>query len=552
MQYRLSTEETFENLSLFARKKLLGRFDTPRPIAQAMTDWAVRSASETILEPSVGGGVFLRSALARLTSLGSSTPLNQLFACDIDSSPCAEAIAIGVPSKQIHNGDFLEFSPQRKFSAVIGNPPYVSLRRTEEEKRAAYFARGVEAGYQEKKGSLWAYFVIKAHSCLGPGGRLAFLLPEAVLYTTYGRNLLDWAAQRFSKCSLISIRERCFVSEGTKERVVIVLFDGCGGPPSDGVAINEFATVKAALAFVSEMDPRANPTGERINGHVIPQAISANAHDIYEELESSGGTTLLGDLAKINIGVVTGANSFFLMTEEERVAKGIRKSSLLPCLTKYGDCSSSFQFSKTGWEQSLIKGKRAWLFCPPSETRDKASLAHLTTFPEDLIETNKTFTKRALWYRPIVPPTPDAFLRYMGEDGPKMALNEAEGTSTNTIHHILFKSAIPRYRKRAIALAIQSTISQLSAEFVGRSYGSGVLKLEPSDCRKLLIPSPICSPQEINKLWDQCIVLRRDGQQALITAMIDAWIYRNWDGEAPPKLQIVKGLLSEARMRRKG
>lgn len=484
--------------------------------------------------------------------LGSTKPFKQIFACDIDQGPCVDAIAVGLPSNHVHLGDFLEFSSTRRFSAVIGNPPYVSLRHTDRATRNTYFAQGVSAGFNGKKGSLWAYFVVKAHSCLAKGGRLAFVLPEAILYTDYGRSLLDWATPRFSRCSLISIRERCFVSEGTNERVVIVLFDGCGETPSDGVAINEFVTVHEAISFLAAMDSQVSPVGERINGHVIPQAISSWAHDTYAGLESNEGVTTLGDLAKINIGVVTGDNSFFVLTEEERVAKRLRNSSLLPCLTKFSDCGNSFRFSRDGWRASLDHGKRGWLFFPPVGTSDKASLFHIDAFPENLIDTNKTFAKRSPWFRPIVPPTPDAFLRYMGADGPKLALNEARGTSTNTIHHILFKNILPRYRKRAIALAVQSTITQVSAELVGRTYGSGVLKLEPSDCKKLLVPVPRCSAKEVAKVWKQCNALSEAGDNVSATAVIDDWIYRNWEGAEPPDLEASSELLQSARRRRKG
>ena len=548
MQNHLPTEEKPRTLIDLAKKKLLGRFDTPRPIAQAMADWAVRSPDETVLEPSVGGGVFVRSVSARLSALGASSPLQHIFACDIDPTPCAEVISTGIPSDHVHLGDFLNFTPKNLFSAVVGNPPYISLRHTNQAVRDTYFAQCGKAGFKEKRGSIWAHFVVKAHSCLAPGGRLAFLLPEAVLYTHYGRNLLNWATERFSRCSLISIRERCFVTEGTDERVVIVLFDGCSGPASDGVAINEFETVQQAINFLCQMRLQDSPTGERINGHVIPQAISSTAHEIYADLESSGGITSLGNLAKINIGVVTGANPFFLLSEEERNARGLRKAALLPCLTKFSDCKNTFRFCQNEWKLSLAQGKRGWLFCPPADTCDKTSLAYIKEFPKELIVTNKTFEKRNPWFRPVVPPTPDAFLRYMGADGPKLALNEAGFTSTNTIHHILFKENLAKYRKQAIALAIQSTIAQLSAEFVGRSYGSGVLKLEPSDCKKLLIPVPNCCPKEVNKIWKQCTDHRTDKT----TEIIDDWIYRNWTGSKLFSLKVLNKLLTDARHRRKG
>jgi adenine-specific DNA-methyltransferase len=535
-----------------ADRKRLGRFDTPRPIAQAMTDWAVRSATDTILEPSVGGCVFVRSATARLISLGSLAPYRQVHACDIDPQPCADAKVAGIPANQVHLGDFLEFTSPLRFTAVVGNPPYVSLRKTSQATRDAYFTRSSKEGFNHKKGSLWAHFVIKAHSCLALGGRLAFLLPEAVLYTDYGRGLLDWASQRFARCSLISIRERCFLSEGTNERVVIVLFDGCSEGPSDGVAINEFATIQDAIEFLGTIDPQAVPSGERINGHVIPQAISSSAHDVYARLESYEGITTLGDLAKINIGVVTGANSFFVLSEKERIAKRLRKTSLIPCLTKFSDCQSSFRFCESTWKAARDNGRRVWLFHPQANTSDKAAVAHIATFPEELIEPNKTFAKRNPWFRPVVPPTPDGFLRYMGADGPKLALNEAEGTSTNTIHHILFKKPLPRYRKRALALAIQSTITQLSAEFVGRSYGSGVLKLEPSDCRKLLVPVPNSTQREVDDLWKRCVEYSALGEHGAATSSIDHWIYSAQSGSNLPVLEVLKDLLEDARLRREG
>ena len=549
--HRAHEADTFPTLGIAARKRL-GRYDTPRPIAQAMTDWAIRSASDKVLEPSVGGGVFLRSAIARLTSLGSRKPRKQVYVCDIDPAPCMDAEGEGLPAPQVHNRDFLEFDCPVKFTAIIGNPPYVSLRLTTEGARTNYFSQSFKEGFREKKGSIWAHFVIKGSTCLAPGGRLAFLLPEAVLYTGYGRGLLDWATQRFARCSLLSIRERCFISEGTKERVVIVLFDGWGEGPAEGVAITEFSSSQEAISFLSDIDPQAPPSGEWINGHVIPQAISARAHDVYAALENCRGMTTLGGLAKINIGVVTGANDFFLLTEEERRERGLKVSSLLPCLTKFSYCQSHFRYCCSDQDRARENGSRIWLFCPPDQEIDQAALDYIATFPAELVPSNKTFAKRSCWFRPVLTPIPDGFLRYMGADGPKLALNEARATSTNTIHQILFRKKLTIYHRRAIALSIQSTISKLSAEFVGRTYGSGVLKLEPSDCGKLLIPLPRMDAGDITQLWQTCCKLSEEGNHSKATELIDGWIYENWQEEPLPDLDTLQALLGEARSRREG
>ena len=39
--------------------------------------------------------------------------------------------------------------------------------------------------------------------------------------------------------------------------------------------------------------------------------------------------------------------------------------------------------------------------------------------------------------------------------------------------------------RRAMCLSLHSSYSQLSAEFEGRQYGSGVLKLEPSEAKRV-------------------------------------------------------------------
>jgi hypothetical protein len=83
--------------------------------------------------------------------------------------------------------------------------------------------------------------------------------------------------------------------------------------------------------------------------------------------------------------------------------------------------------------------------------------------------------------------TPDAFLSYMSYRCPRIALNRASASSTNLVHQIAFD---PTARKNAAAYvaALHSSISQLSFELEGRSYGGGVLKLETREAQRVQIP----------------------------------------------------------------
>ena len=68
---------------------------------------------------------------------------------------------------------------------------------------------------------------------------------------------------------------------------------------------------------------------------------------------------------------------------------------------------------------------------------------------------------------------------------PRLVLNEAKATNTNTIHSLMvFKK---NFAKPLVA-SFYNTLSLLSTELVGRSYGGGVLKLETQEAEKIKLP----------------------------------------------------------------
>ena len=52
--------------------KLRGGYYTPETISKFIVDWAIRTSSDTVLEPSCGDGSFLSVISNRLTKLGTT------------------------------------------------------------------------------------------------------------------------------------------------------------------------------------------------------------------------------------------------------------------------------------------------------------------------------------------------------------------------------------------------------------------------------------------------------------------------------------------------
>ena len=76
-----------------------------------------------------------------------------------------------------------------------------------------------------------------------------------------------------------------------------------------------------------------------------------------------------------------------------------------------------------------------------------------------------------------------------------------------------------------IQLSMLSSISQLSIEISSRTYGSGVLKIEPSAAKKILVfpGNGYTYPEEINKKAHPLI---QDGKREQAMNIVDDWFLR--------------------------
>ena len=208
--------ETFLPLSFNdkypSRKRLLGAYYTPKVLAEALTSWALTPDSGTVLDPSFGECVFLEAAVEFLTKKGVKCPGEFIFGVDVDPS-CVEYFRSNTQlvrqNCMIRN--FLELSPDdlegTPFQAIVGNPPYVRRHwLTEPTLEAARLSTKKSSIPLPRTASSWAYFLIHAMKFMAIDGRLAMLVPEAILQTDYSSTIRNFLARHFDHVQLIYIR----------------------------------------------------------------------------------------------------------------------------------------------------------------------------------------------------------------------------------------------------------------------------------------------------------------------------------------------------------
>jgi adenine-specific DNA-methyltransferase len=203
-------------------------------VAQLLTDWAVVDSHTRVLDPSYGGCAFLNAAFLTLKKKGSPNPEKQIFGVDIDPTAenhLSDLIAAGAAWQQYINQDFFDISAEHfgvpNFDAVVGNPPYIRYHDIPEKLQKRAEKRLADLGIKiSGRASYWAFFLLYSMKLLRCGGRLAMVLPGALLHTDYSAQVRELLIQNFEKVTIHLLQERIFA--GTQEESVLLCAEGAG------------------------------------------------------------------------------------------------------------------------------------------------------------------------------------------------------------------------------------------------------------------------------------------------------------------------------------
>jgi hypothetical protein len=149
---------------------------------------------------------------------------------------------------------------------------------------------------------------------------------------------------------------------------------------------------------------------------------------------------------------------------------------------------------------------------------------------------------REPWY--LVPSVwvPDGFAFRQIYDFPRMVLNASGATSTDTIHRMRSKGAKP---ERVIANTY-TWLTAASAEIEGRSYGGGVLELEPTEAERLLMPAKLNGAMPLTEV-DQLV---RAGRLDSVLEENARIILREHMGLSAAECTLLKSVWTKMRDRR--
>ncbi|HEY4943126.1 MAG TPA: class I SAM-dependent methyltransferase [Rhizomicrobium sp.] len=484
-----------------AGQKLRGGYYTSPAIARWLCTWAIRSSSETVLEPSCGAGEFLVAAVDRLTKLG-TTKLKlpgqvtgvEILAAEAETASSRIRTKLGRRSDIVRNEDFFAWwlEDETKFDVVVGNPPFIRYQSFQEPCRTHAMAIMKSLGLSPNRlTNSWVPFVVAATARLQNGGRMALVLPAELLQVSYAAQLRSFLAGRFERIDVIACNELFF--DNAEQEVVLLLADNATGGSSRTntcrVAMTETSTVSEIIGRTPRNVLKTASPKELLHDSEkwLKYFLSEREIALMRELRQSENVTSLATHASVDVGVVTGKNEFFVLTNDQVMSLGLEQHTT-PLVSRSAQLKGS-RIGTAEWKRLSAAGARVHLLniSQLAENKSTGLQRYIRDGEQKNYHQGYKCSIRTPWY--IVPSAwvPDAFMFRQIYDFPRIVLNSSGATSTDTIHRFRSRTGTP---ERTIANTY-TWLTGASAEIEGRSYGGGVLELEPTEAERVLMPAKL-------------------------------------------------------------
>jgi adenine-specific DNA-methyltransferase len=456
-----------------ADRKRFGQYFTPSEVAETLVRWALRSDSDRLLDPSCGDGEFLA---AHQHAVG----------IELDQEHAASARE-RAPGALVHQADFFDWAQEthERFEGVVGNPPFIRYQgfSGEVRQRALRLARRFGATISELTSS-WAPFVAASCNLLKPGGRIAFVVPAEIGHATYAAPLLEALCARFERVHIVAIKEKLFPE--LAEDAWLLFASGFGS-----------ATKCIKLSTQRRFTPTETPPKSirRVAVRDLTRArwrlrrwlLPADVLRTYEAFEDLRFSQRLGDIADVNIGYVSGGNDFFHLRPSLAKKLGIPTKFLKASVRRGASLQAKSVLTSRHVQQWIDRDEPVLLLhITPDQRKLPSSInAYLTS--SDALSVREAYKCRVRepWYSVPDVRIPDGFLTYMSGSRVQVVRNDAACVATNSVHvvHMKASNTFTSMQQRFGTL-----LTRLSCELEGHPLGGGMLKLEPREAQRVLIP----------------------------------------------------------------
>lgn len=511
--------------------KSTGSFYTPQKLIEYMVDYAQKRVKPaTILEPSAGDGRFV-NPLQRFSSHISLVELEKnKVACLREAySDCCD----------IYCCDFLKFAMERSesYDLIIGNPPYISKKALPEDqwelstKIVEYF--DLDNGLFQ---NIWVSFILASLKLLSPHGAIFFVLPFEFLQVQYAEKLRGFLETKFNTIEITTFEDRVF-TEIEQDVCLVYLSNEEKEKPyiQYTTLISEIDTTQTFKSVIMRNKPLKKWSNCILNDTETEQLKLIS--NMFPKVRTFGD---------ISPGIVTGANSFFILTKKDINTLDVNEAQCIPILTKGSTIPPLLFFKAEDFLSLENTNTRTYLLNLNGLQESSFSQTlceYLEQGKDKEINDRYKCKKRTRWYDvPIIKNGEVCFFKRFHWI-PKIIVNFAGVHTTDIVYNIRFNSEM---HPASFAFCFYNSLTLALCEYNGRFYGGGVGELVPNEFKDLAIPYRVIQDKDLQKL-DR---LFRNGAAFLeIIDYIDSIVLNQLKSEDIELLQTIRNRYLVRRMK---
>lgn len=501
---------------LETEQKLRGAYYTPEWLADFVARWLAENNVRSVMEPSCGDGVFLRALASQIKD-----KKLEIFGMDINPDAVSQCCQTAFP-QNIHASvvcdNYLSWALRAlqsevlpQYDAVCGNPPFIRYQYLEKEQQKQMQEIFSLLGLRfTKHTNIWIAFLILAVHFLRPGGLLAMVIPSEIIHVSYAAGARDYLEREAEWIHLLDPEDLWF--ENTSQGTVLLFLQKRFQRQAIGSSLLAITPTSGQSFTQKSMSEIIEETNYLLTSHIAEKwttaLLTSEERAAWNKVLASPEFARFGELADITVGIVTGANDFFCVPDaavseyglEDVVMPAFRKSNHVPGVI----------FDANIHRQNKQDGKGVNFLYFESEKAEQAHKDYLDIGIQAGLPNRYKCRVRKPWYKvPSVWAAPLAMFN-MVDKAPRLIYNAIGAITTDTACRVTPK---PDVDPKKLAYCFVNTVTALSAELEGRSYGGGVLELIPSETARLVVPYFLDVQEQLLRL-DVCIT-----EDGIMTAM---------------------------------
>lgn len=499
LSLKISTpEQEYFVLSSDEKRKKFGQFFTPEQIATFMVRWACGNrAVGSFLDPAVGTGIFLRTYQKCILS-NTQSARSEIVGYEIDSDILSFMQRyVSMKGLFLRHKNYLEDQEAGKFDAIVCNPPYMKHH---------FVSNKVELARYLSKKLLWTFpptlnsyclFLIKSLAEMRDNGRCAYIVPSEFLNADYGVSVKSYLVHCGMLRAILYFDHTVSVFDSALTTAAILLFEN--RPPEKAkssinlVWIKNEDALEVAFSILDHRDDRVDLSADRLKVRTVcPDQLDPHRKwqnyftETTQQRKLHAGLIPLSTFGVCSRGIATGANDYFVLSEEELQQYSILPQETKPCIGKAAHVTRPV-FGKQDFLELSRSGKKC----------------HLIDFDEPLSEgarkyidlgvsmgINKRFlpAHRRPWYSQEKRKIAYFWIPVFFRDSWRVIRNDARILNLTTYHGFYLNTLGHSYLKHIFAYLNSAACMTVMTEQI-RRYGDGLNKFEPNDVTKILVPN---------------------------------------------------------------